>query len=711
MTDTATDLLLDRGIAALLTFRESHGHGFVPPAYVTADGWRLGEFASRLRRASLAGALTRSQEAALDRAGLDRAAGADAFAAGLDALRRFRVREGHAIVPAWHVEDGFRLGEWRAARLAELGRGALRGERRAALERLGFMTPAPRRATAARVRRPFAGRRADGRRDPAVIAARQERIDAWSAERFAEGLAELRLFAENEGHVRVPSRYETPSGYRLGQWCWWLRGKRRDGRLGPERVDELDGLGFCWDPRAADFAHGLAEWQAAGGTEPVRTASGFALRAWCRRMRAQHDAGELDAERVAALEAAGFPWRLVSAREADWGAGMAALDALLARGSGPWVPVQFAAPDGFHLGAWLNRQRIAWRAGRLSPLEVTALAHRGVSPSFDHDRLVWGMRSLRQFRDTHPGRQPAQSYVDPDGFALGNWFVVRRREARTGTLDHAVAALFEELGIDAFLHPRPLHESREAAWSVALNAYRAWTAADGRRFPPRGTLLPDGRDLAVWVQNQRIDLRLGRATPDRRAALEAAGLDEPAVVRVTGAAAFAVALSAFRAFVLEHGHDRVPLSVLLPDGRSLGRTVHSWRSALARGTVSAERRTILEAAGLTTAPRRRGPIGRPMRLAPARPAPDHLGRHLRTWREIHAVSAEEAAVALGISKASVVALEQHRHRTPPKLAVVGRVAELIGIDRRRAALLAGWDRDDVDAIYGRRGARARGRAA
>jgi hypothetical protein len=71
------------------------------------------------------------------------------------------------------------------------------------------------------------------------------------------------------------------------------------------------------------------------------------------------------------------------------------------------------------------------------------------------------------------------------------------------------------------------------------------------------------------------------------------------------------------------------------------------------------------------------------------------------------VSAEEAAVSLGISKASVVALEQRRHRTPPKLAVVGRVAELIGLDRRRAALLAGWDRDDVDAIYGRRGARRR----
>ena len=396
------------------------------------------------------------------------------------------------------------------------------------------------------------------------------------------------------------------------------------------------------------------------------------------------------------LEAAGFRWDPPVAR--DFEDGLAALDRHLAGGSGPWVPVQFTAPDGFRLGAWLSRQRIAWRRGVVALDDAGALAARGVSPSYDQDRLMWGLRRFVQFRVDHPGRLPSGACVDVDGFTLGAWFTVRRRELRAGTLHPAVAAAFAEAGVTVDANPRSLRDGNEARFAAALDAYRAWTASTGRRYPPRGTRMPDGRDLSVWVTNQRIDLRLGRTTRDRRAALATAGLDFPAA-RGDSEREFRAAVAGLRAFVAEHGYDGVPVGVLLADGRSLGTIVRSWRRSWARGELSVARAAELEAAGLAIPgplPRRRRP-GRP--TAPAQP-PTTLGGHLRAWRTSRGMSALDVAVVLGVSAATVHVLEQGRRTSPPRLALVGRIADLIGLDRPGAALLGGWPRDEVAAIFG-----------
>lgn len=708
MSVRETDLLFARGIAALEAFRAEHGHSFVPPDYVTPDGWHLGPFLASARRASFRGALPGNVEAALDALGFDRGSGAEVFAAGLDALCRFRLREGHTVVPQWHSEDDVALGDWRRSRLAERDRGALRGARLRVLERLGmFATP---RSTAAPRPRVRDTERRDGRSTPTRRAELHARGAAQSAEAFEHGLAELRAFVEREGHAAVPARYDTPGGYRLGQWCWWARGRRRAGQLPANRIAPLDRLGFVWDPRGDAFRCGLAEFVAAGCPErpPAYTSSGFRLRWWCRQQRRKYDARRLSSAHAAELAAVGFHWVPFDSTQAELERGLAALDQHLAAGSGAWVPMQFVTPDGFLLGSWLSSERAALRAGRRSYDQKAALAERGVTSSYDIDRLLWGLNSFQRYREAHPGRLPAAAYRDPDGFPLGSWLVVRRREARDGRLDRRVEQAFEAEGIDAWTHPRPRQDDDETRFASALAAYRGHVERSGGRPPRRGEKMPDGRDLAVWLMNQKISLRVNRVPEERRLALETAGISasEESTNRDVS---FQAALEGLREFVAAHGHDHIPATTRLPDGRSLAECCYRWRRQISAGTMPPDQRATLVAAGLVVRTGRRGrvpsavPRGRQIMVD----ATAHLGAHLRAYRASSGVSIVQIAIRLGVSGATVRSIELRRQRSPIKLALVGRIADLIGMDRPAAARLAGWREEDVVAVFGPE----RGRAA
>jgi hypothetical protein len=69
----------------------------------------------------------------------------DAFNLGLRHLRTYVQREGHALVPQIHVEDGFRLGAWVSGRRSAFRRGGLRPEHVQQLEQLPGWTWKPPR--------------------------------------------------------------------------------------------------------------------------------------------------------------------------------------------------------------------------------------------------------------------------------------------------------------------------------------------------------------------------------------------------------------------------------------------------------------------------------------------------------------------------------------------------------------------------------------
>jgi hypothetical protein len=69
------------------------------------------------------------------------------------------------------------------------------------------------------------------------------------ATRWEEGFSHLKHFWEQEGHCRVPQKYKTAEGYRLGQWVKVQRTNKKG--LNPDCRQRLEALsGWEWDPGA-----------------------------------------------------------------------------------------------------------------------------------------------------------------------------------------------------------------------------------------------------------------------------------------------------------------------------------------------------------------------------------------------------------------------------------------------------------------------------
>ncbi|WP_397389542.1 helicase associated domain-containing protein [Pseudomonas oryzihabitans] len=103
----------------------------------------------------------------------------------------------------------------------------------------------------------------------------------------------LRAFVTDRGHPRVARSYRTPGGHTLGAWCSRQRALHRLGRLAPKRAEQLEAIGFEFDPREHAWERGydaLCSYLAATGSPSpgvdVVTAAGLALGHWCSEQRA-----------------------------------------------------------------------------------------------------------------------------------------------------------------------------------------------------------------------------------------------------------------------------------------------------------------------------------------------------------------------------------------------------------------------------------------
>ena len=150
-------------------------------------------------------------------------------------LRAFVEREGHANVPATHVEDGEKLGEWlQRQRQRWQARGMSEEERKA--KKVGTALS-----------------------DEEV--ARLEAVGVvWdvAAAQWEKNYALLQAFVEREGHANVPATH-VEDGEQLGVWLsnqrqrWQARGRSEEERkaksaspLSDEEVARLEALGVRW---------------------------------------------------------------------------------------------------------------------------------------------------------------------------------------------------------------------------------------------------------------------------------------------------------------------------------------------------------------------------------------------------------------------------------------------------------------------------------
>jgi hypothetical protein len=389
------------GFAKLLEYVNSHGDARVPLAYVTPEGFRLGNWIAIARRTRSKGQLSADRTKELDALpGWSWGILDDAWEEGLCILVDHIRAGGDPNVPRGYVTaSGYRLGAW-------IDR-----------QRLLWI---------------------DGRLDQH----RAEQLNnvpgwSWGRENGLRGsldwdgaLRRLLEYLAREGHVAVPRDHETSDGFRLGDWVRYQRKSRT--RLSEERQERLDELpGWKWNARMPkelrweQALQALGEFVAYKGHARVAkdfvTDGGFRLGSWVQNQRSEID--RLSLARKARLEALpGWTWDAFGDR---WEEGYRHIAEFAKREGHAKVRHDFVEDDGYRLGSWVHNQRnqrMKMPEQRRSRLEALP------GWSWPHESLEWNdwIVRLREFATKNGHTRVPQLFKTSDGFLLGRWVNSRR---------------------------------------------------------------------------------------------------------------------------------------------------------------------------------------------------------------------------------------------------------------------------------------------
>jgi hypothetical protein len=193
---------------------------------------------------------------------------------------------------------------------------------------------------------------------------RLEELPGWSwdihLEWWEDAFSHLQEFSTREGHCRVPTKYETEEGYRLGSWVAAQRIRKADMDL--ERRQRLEKLpGWSWDAFGDQWEDGLlrlSEFSEREGhcrvPKRYKTEDGYPLGHWVVTQRVTK--GDMNPERVRRLEELpSWSWDIKADK---WEDGILCLREFSEREGHCRVPKRYKTEDGYPLGHWVVTQRV-----------------------------------------------------------------------------------------------------------------------------------------------------------------------------------------------------------------------------------------------------------------------------------------------------------------------------------------------------------------
>jgi superfamily II DNA or RNA helicase len=258
----------------------------------------------------------------------------------ISALAAFAEREGHSLVPARHVEDGYLLGGWVTNQRNRYQGGKVPPER---VRELESMT--------------------------------EWRWDIYGPQ-WSQNYELLVAFQVREGHLNVPNKHREGE-VTLGYWVGDQRKRYKDGRLEPDRISRLEALeGWAWDAKVAQWEVGHRAFKAFVAREGHSSVprdhveNGVRLNQWIGTNRTSHRRGTLDQEIDKRLEETdGWLW---GTKPEEWNRTFAALRQYVERSRSVRIP-RGHRENGREIRNWVYGQKRKKRAGTLSDQQIADL--------------------------------------------------------------------------------------------------------------------------------------------------------------------------------------------------------------------------------------------------------------------------------------------------------------------------------------------------
>jgi len=330
----------------------------------------------------------------------------------------------------------------------------------------------------------------------------------------------------------------------LRRWTLTQRQFKKRGELDPERGHKLNSIGFEWSPHSNQWQEmfvTLRQFHTDHGhcRVPTKWSKNPKLASWVAVQRARKATGKLSAERIAALDALGFSWRVSWSGGRPSGQAWEEMFAMLKQfrleNGHANVPQKFVTNR--KLGWWVTTQRRDRRKGKLDSTQITRLdeigfdwspQHGGVSSDDEGWRKM--LEYLRSFKNEHGHcRVPGQWSGNPK---LANWVATQRRFKKHGELKAERIAALDAIGFEWILERRgtlPLLNQRgnmltvAQAWDAMFVALQKYREAHGNCLVPQR--FKENPKLADWVSEQRMAYNRGQLAAERTHRLDKLGFD------------------------------------------------------------------------------------------------------------------------------------------------------------------------------------------
>jgi hypothetical protein len=342
---SASEAYWEKMFNLLKHYKARTGDYNVPQRHVLEDGENLGAWVRAQRQFYKKGTLAQELVNSLDTIGFtwDKPVSVE-WNYMFTLLEQYKTREGDCKVPANHIEEGEKLGNWVAYTRQFRKKGKLRQERIALLDEIAF---------------------------------------AWSvSEAYWETMFSLlKQYKARTGDYNVPQRH-VEDGENLGAWVLMKRQFYKKGTLAQDHVKSLEAIGFVWDkPVSVEWNkmfYLLEQYSTREGDCNVPAnyiEGGEKLGSWVARTRHFTKRGKLSQDKIDRLREIGFVWNV---SEAYWKKMFNLLRKYKARERDCSV-LQHHIEDGETLGAWVNNARQLKRKGKLDPEKQELLERIGFS--------------------------------------------------------------------------------------------------------------------------------------------------------------------------------------------------------------------------------------------------------------------------------------------------------------------------------------------
>ncbi len=338
------------------------------------------------------------------------------WATAFEVLAKFVEREGHANVPQYHEEGGFRLGQWVANQRNQARRESLSEDRKRSLESLPGWT--------------------------------WNKNDAS----FAATIEALRSFYERNGHYRIPHQH-VENGINLGRAIRALRRTymKRPDLLESGRRELVESLpSWDWRPSESQPQKNhealLSFLEREGHIFPPKAhvENGVHLYGWMNRTRRAYRSGKLTRKQIEAMESlpdwsweyqdsSKRPQSALTPRESradTFDQRVAILRAYVIDNKEGLPSLTHKTHEGHPVGKWTGQWRRQWREGSLTDKQVSALeAIPGWKWDPFNDAWESHFQLLVDYSKEH-GHVRIPIAATYRGIRLGHWVATQRRKQK-----------------------------------------------------------------------------------------------------------------------------------------------------------------------------------------------------------------------------------------------------------------------------------------